>query len=415
MLVFYLIKESFLYAIHSLVVNKLRTFLSLLGITIGIFAIISVFTVIDSLENSIRKSIASLGESVVYVQKWPWSFGSEYPWWKYMSRPLPQIKEMDEIIKRSQKVKAATFMIFLKKTIQFGSDYAENIQVTATAHEYENIKTFEIANGRYFSFYESKSGSSRIILGANIAEQLFPSLDPVGKEVKMGGYKMLVVGVFKKEGSDFFGMSTDDQVIIPINFARNIVNLRDESLGPMIMVKAKDKVGVEELTEELRGIMRSIRRLRPLEEDNFALNKTSLLSQGFDGLFKVIDLAGLVIGGFSILVGGFGIANIMFVSVKEQTQQIGIQKAIGAKSYFILLQFLYEATILSLIGGLVGLLIIFLLTKILSLVGSMDFSMSMWNISLGLIISISIGIISGFVPAYKAAKLNPVEAINSNG
>ncbi len=414
MILLYLIKESLLYAINSLIVNKLRTFLSLLGITIGIFAIISVFTVIDALENNIRTSIASLGDNVVYVQKWPWSFGGDYPWWKYMQRPVPKIDELDEVVRRSQKIKAATFMVFTRKTIQFGSNYADNIQVTGTSHDYENIRTFEIAQGRYFTAYESASGGNKVIIGANIASQLFESTEAVGKEIKVGGHKMIVIGVFKKEGSDFFGMSTDDQVIIPVNYARNIVNLRDERLGPMIMVKSKDGVSTEELMDELKGIMRSIRRLQPMEDDNFALNRSSLISQGFDGIFVVIDLAGLVIGGFSILVGGFGIANIMFVSVKEQTQIIGIQKALGAKNYFILLQFLYEASILALIGGLLGLFLIFILTVFVGMVSEMSFSMSWWNISLGLIISISIGIISGFVPAYTASRLNPVQAINSN-
>ncbi len=414
MIVLYMLKESFLFAFNSLKTNKLRTFLSLLGITIGIFAIISVFTVIDFLENNIRNSIATLGDNVVYVQKWPWAMGGDYPWWKYMSRPLPQLDEMDQILERSLSTKTATFMAFTNQTIQLQSRYAERVQIAGVSHSYQDIRTFEIADGRYFSLFDSKNGRNVAILGHKIATDLFRDIPPVGKEIKIGGYKTLVIGVFKKEGEDMFGMSTDKQIIIPIEYARTMIDIKSESTGPMIMVKGHEGITADELIDELTGVMRSIRRLHPAEKENFALNQTSLISQGFDSFFQIIDMAGALIGGFSILVGGFGIANIMFVSVKEQTRIIGIQKALGAKRYFILLQFLYEAIMLSLLGGGVGLFFIFLGTSLLSVTMDMDFAMSAWNVTLGLLISISIGIISGIVPAYQAAKLDPVTAINSN-
>jgi len=413
MIVLYLLKESFLFALNSLVVNKLRTFLSLIGITIGIFAIISVFTVIDSLENSIKTSIGKLGDNVIYVQKWPWIMGGEYPWWKYMNRPIPQLDEVEKIIRKSQLTDAATFMIQTNKNVKYKDNYADNIKIIASSHEYENIRSFELKSGRYFTLFESKSGKNKAILGSEIASNLFPNSEPVGKDIKIGGKKVKIIGVFTKEGEDMFGMNMDKQILIPINYARTIVDIKNERLGPLIMVKAKKGISANELIDELTGIMRSIRRLKPTEDDDFALNQSSLISQGFESLFQIIDITGIIIGGFSILVGGFGIANIMFVSVKEQTKLIGIQKALGAKSYFILLQFLYESIILSLIGGGIGLLIIFIGTIIVSSTFDMDFSMSIWNVSLGLIISISIGIISGIIPAYKAAKLNPVEAIAS--
>jgi putative ABC transport system permease protein len=414
MIFIYLLKESLIFALNSLVLNKLRTFLSLLGITIGIFAIITVFTVIDSLENSIRNSIATLGSNTVYVQKWPWAMGGDYPWWKYLSRPVPKLSESEEIMRRSNLAKGASFIIVSQKTVQYQDNYANNIQIFGAEHDYENIRNFEISNGRYFSLFESNNGKNKAILGSEISRKLFRDQDPVGKEIKIQGRKILVVGVFKKEGSDLFGTNMDDNILIPINFAKTLVDLRNERLGPQIWVKAKDGVSSDELIDELTGIMRSIRRLKPSEDDNFALNQSSLISQGFDSLFVIIDIAGIIIGGFSILVGGFGIANIMFVSVKEQTKLIGIQKALGAKNYFILLQFLYESIILALIGGILGLLLIFILTLIISAAAEMEFSMTAWNVSLGLIISISIGIISGIVPAYQAARLNPVEAIASN-
>jgi putative ABC transport system permease protein len=414
MIFLYLLKESLAFAINSLILNKLRTFLSLLGITIGIFAIITVFTVIDALENSIRENISKLGSNTVYVQKWPWSMGGEYPWWKYLNRPIPKLSESAEIMKRSSLAKVSTFVVSTQKTVQYNGNYANDVEIVCAEHSYEDIRNFEIANGRYFSLFESNSGKNRAILGSKLAGQLFNETDPVGKEVKIMGRRILVIGVFKKEGSDMFEMNMDDNVLIPINYAKSLIDLRNENIGPQIWVTAKENVTANDLIDELTGIMRSIRRLKPIEEDNFALNQTSLISQGFDKVFRIIDIAGIFIGGFAIIIGVFGIANIMFVSVKEQTKLIGIQKALGAKNQFILLQFLFESVILALIGGLIGLVLIFILTISISAAFEMDFSMTAWNVTLGLIISISSGIISGIVPAYQAAKLNPVEAIASN-
>lgn len=413
MILFHLLKESLYFAFNSLIVNKLRTFLSLLGITIGIFAIISVFTVIDSMENSIRNSIAKLGNNVVYVQKWPWAMGGNYPWWKYMNRPVPKLKEKDQLLRRSNLAQAAAFMISTRKNVQHLDNSAENIAIVCATHDYEDIWSFEIEKGRYFSLFESNNGKNKAIIGAVIAEKLFPDIDPLGKTIKIMGFKVSIIGVYKKEGSDPFGMSSDEQILIPINFARNIFDIKNERMNPMIMVKSKGGVGSNELIDELIGIMRSIRRLKPAEDDDFALNQSSLISQGFDSLFGVLDVAGWIIGGFSILVGGFGIANIMFVSVKEQTKLIGIQKALGAKNYFVLLQFLYESVILTLLGGILGLLIIFIGTLIVSAAFDMDFDMTTGNVVTGILISVTIGVVSGIVPAYKAAKLNPVEAISS--
>jgi len=411
MIFLHLLKESLYFAFNSLIVNKLRTFLSLLGITIGIFAIISVFTVIDSLENSVRNSIAKLGDNVVYVQKWPWVMGGGFKWWNYLNRPVPKLSEKNELLKRSHLTEAAAFMISTRKNVQYEDNLADNVTIVCGTHDYEDIWAFEIEQGRYFSLFESNNGRNKAVIGAVIAEKLFPDTDPVGKTIKILGHKINVVGVFKKEGTDPFGASKDEQVLLPINYAKTIVNIKNERLNPMIMVKAKHGISADELTDELTGIMRSIRRLKPTETDDFALNQSSLLSQGFDSIFGIMDVAGIIIGGFSILVGGFGIANIMFVSVKEQTKLIGIQKALGAKNYFVLLQFLYESVILTLLGGILGLLIIYVGTLIVSYAFDMDFTMTTGNIITGVGISVSIGIVSGIIPAYKAARLNPVEAI----
>lgn len=406
-------KESFLFALKSLLVNKLRTFLSLLGITIGIFAIISVFTIVDSLESNIRKSVESLGTNVVFVQKWPWAFGSEYPWWKYMNRPVPALSELPEIQRRSASADAVAFTVHFRKTAKFRNNSVENADISAVSHDYQRVQAIDLENGRYFTEQESKSGKAVCILGGVIAESLFPGGEALGQKIKVGGEKLLVVGVIRKEGSSLIKTSFDNQVLLPVNFARNLIDLRDERMDPMIMVKAKPGISNEELKDDLTGVMRSLRSLKPMADDNFALNETSLLTQGLNGLFAAVGLAGWVIGGFSIIVGGFGIANIMFVSVKERTPIIGIEKSLGARNYFILIEFLVEAVVLSLVGGIIGLLLIFFGTVIANSFFDLGVSLSFQNIVMGLSVSGIIGVVSGFVPAYTASRLDPVVAMRS--
>ncbi len=410
---FNLVKESFRFAIGSLTENKLRTFLSLLGITIGIFAIISVFTMVDSIKRNIDKSINKLGDNVIYVQKWPWSFSSDYPWWKYMSRPVTALDELDDVRERSKLAEVCAFLVQTNVTLKFGSNSAENIGISAVSEGYDQIKTFDIAEGRYFSESEFRSGSELIVIGAEVATQLFGDANAVGKKVILRGDELTVIGIFKKEGQTLLDFGLDNACIVPLNYARTKVDIKNEQVNPYIAVKAKPGVSNAAIMDELTGIMRSIRKISPSEDDNFALNETKLISNGFDQLIGVVNVAGGVIGLFSILVGGFGIANIMFVSVKERTNIIGIQKSLGAKNYFILFQFLFEAMLLSVIGGLIGLLLIFLLTLAASTLLDFDISLSAGNIFTGILISSVIGLISGIAPALSASRLDPVEAIRS--
>ena len=410
-LILRLVRESYLFAFQEIIVNKVRTILSLLGITIGIFCVISVFTVFDSMENSIRKSIASLGSNVLYIQKWPWAMGGDYPWWKYWQRPEASLDDMREVEKRSNLADAVAYMVQVNKTVKYQNNYVENIGVMGVSQDFDKVWKFELADGRYFSLTESASGNNIAIIGADLATDLFRDGDPVGKKIKIFGRNIEVVGVITKEGEDFFGNSNDKVVYLPVNYFKTLVDLRD--MGSTIVVKAKPLVSNAELRDELTGLMRSIRKQKPSAEDNFAINETDIISKGFDSLFRVIAMVGWIIGGFSLLVGGFGIANIMFVSVKERTNIIGIQKALGAKNYFVLLQFLFEAVFLSLIGGFFGLVIILILTLLVSNLTSFHLILTEGNVLLGIGVSAIIGLIAGILPAYAASKLDPVEAMRT--
>lgn len=408
-----LFRESYLFAIQAIFSNKVRTILTLLGITIGIFAVISVFTVFDSLERQIRSSIDELGQKVLFIQKWPWAMGgADYPWWKYMNRPQPDVDELDAILSQSNSVAYASYMTGINRTVEKGSVAVNNSTIIGVSYQYNEVMAFDIARGRYFTFNEYMGGSSVALIGSKLKETLFSDMEAVGKTIKAGGRKVLVIAVLKEEGVDSFGDSHDWRVVVPVGFLKRIADL--ENVNASIMVKAKDNVSLDQMRDEVRGIMRSSRSLRPGAEDNFAINETSIITEGFESFFGVVSMVGWIIGGFSLLVGGFGIANIMFVSVKERTSQIGIQKALGAKNYFILLQFLFEAIFLSIIGGLLGLLIVFSGTLI---VNSMDVGLTLMlsagNIFLAVAVSAAIGLVAGLLPSYQASRLNPVEAMRS--
>jgi putative ABC transport system permease protein len=407
-----LFKEGFLFALNSIVVNKLRTFLSLFGITIGIFSIISVFTALDWMEKSIRDSIASMGDKVVYVDKWPWGLDPNLKWWDIIKWPSISNDDFQAILNKSTKMEAACFTVAQSKQIKYIRNVASDAIIYAVSSEFENIRSFEVAKGRYFSPEESSSGKNVAIIGAVIAERLFENQDPVGKFITIDKKKTLVIGVFKKEGKGGIGDNgMDDITLVPLNFGKTFINMHNNFLDATIMVKAREGASVQELSDETIMILRAARRLQPDEITNFSINRASIISQSFDGVFAGINIGGWIIGGFSILVGGFGIANIMFVSVRERTNIIGIQKALGAKRFFILQQFLVESVLLSVIGGLLGVLMIFIGTLVINYLWDLNMYLTIANIFLAIFISGLIGVVAGYAPALAASKMNPVEAI----
>jgi putative ABC transport system permease protein len=409
---FRLFKEGFLFAFNSIIVNKLRTFLSLFGITIGIFSIISVFTVLDWMEKSVHDEISTLGENVIYVHKFPWGLSMNEPWWDIIKRPVVTKDDYVAILNRSTRSASVCLSVGQSVQIKYKKNLASDVYASAVSPEFENIRSFEIDNGRYFTPEELAAGRNSAIVGAVIAEKLFEKADPVGKQVTISGKRTNVIGVFKKEGKG--GISDngmDEQTLVPLNFGKTFMNMKNNFLDATLMIKAKDGVLVQELSDEATMILRAARRLRPEMKDNFAINRASLITQSFSGVFAAINIGGWIIGGFAILVGGFGIANIMFVSVKERTNIIGIQKALGAKRFFILQQFLVESVLLSIIGGILGIFMIFLGTLIVNYLWELNMYLTISNIFLAIFISGIIGVVAGYAPASTAAKMNPVEAI----
>jgi putative ABC transport system permease protein len=407
-----LFKEGFLFAVNSVIVNKLRTFLSLFGITIGIFSIISVFTVLDWMEKSIHDTISSLGENVIYVHKFPWGLNFNQPWWDLIKRPVVSNIDYQAVLAKSTKAAAVCMTVSQNEQIKYKKNLASDVDIMAITPEFVNIRSFDIENGRYFSPEESATGKNVAVIGATIAEKLFKNDDPVGKQVTIAGKRTSVIGVFKKEGKGGIGDSgMDEETLVPLNFGKTFINMKNNFLNATLMIKAKEGVDLQELSDEETMILRAARRLRPNEADNFSLNKASIIAQSFSGVFAGINIGGWVIGGFAILVGGFGIANIMFVSVRERTNIIGIQKALGAKRFFILQQFLVESVLLSVIGGLLGVLMIFLGTLVINYLYDLNIYLTLSNLFLAVFISGIIGIVAGYAPANTASKMNPVEAI----
>ena len=404
--------ESFRFAWQALRSNLLRTTLSLLGVTIGIFAIIAVFTLVDSLERNIKTSLSFIGDKVLYVEKWPWSFSDDYPWWKFFQRPEASLTEYRFLQDRLETAAAVVAMDFKGRVTVKQGNNSMTALIQGTTLDYNKISDVPIERGRYFTQQEIDVSRNVAIIGADVAENLFPGQDPIGKTFKLNGLNFTAIGVQERKGESLLnvGGNPDTKCIIPMGaFAKMF-----HSVNPSISIAVKayeDDAGMVELESEIRGLMRTRRSLRPAQDDNFAINRPEALAQAISGIFVVLTLAGWVIGGFSILIGGFGIANIMFVSVKERTNIIGIQKSLGAKNYFILFQFLFEAVLLSLVGGLAGIALVYLLS--FAQLGSLELQLSTANIILGVGVSSLIGILSGIIPAFSAARLDPVTAIRA--
>ena len=406
--------ESFRQAFQSLISNKMRSFLSLLGICIGIFCIIGVLSAVDSLEDYVRMSFDRIGSDVVYIQKFSWEEDPERSYWKWMKRPNPDYSDYEALKKRLKSADDVAFYIPVgMRTAKYRSSSVEGGFLLAGTQSVGKVLNLEMTEGRYFTPNEATMASPKVVIGSTIAEELFGALEPIGKKVKVSGKKLEVIGVIEK--SEGLGiMNFDEAILISYEFAKNFINVKSKfSFGTALAVKAAEGVPLKELKSEAEGILRAHRRLKPKEESNFAANELSTFSKILDGFFGVLNMAGFIIGIFSLIVGMFSVANIMFVSVKERTNLIGVKMALGAKRYVILLEFLIESVILCIIGGLVGMLFIFIGLKAISAALDFNLYIDIGNTILGLTVSIIVGVISGVIPAMQAARMNPVDAIRA--
>ena len=409
--------EGAAQAWQQLLANKLRSFLSLLGVTIGIFCIIGVKSAVNSLEDNIRGSMAKLGNDVVYIEKFSWGEDPGENFWKWMRRPSFTFQEFETLKNELELADKVGFWKFLgAKTVKWHSSSVENtyfLGITEDCNELFHLEFEE--EGRFFSPVEYQTGADVCILGHVIANGLFgEGVDPTGKDISVGGRKLRVLGVTKKSGKDLLKpFNFDNCVLISYNLARRGFGIRDKGDfdRTSVSVKAKPGADIDALKDEITGVLRGERRLKPREENNFALNTLSIISGLFDQLFGTMNIAGLFIGGFALLVGMFSVANIMFVSVRERTNLIGIKMALGAKRWFILLEILIEAVVLCVFGGIFGLLLIWGVTAAISAAIDFDIHLSMSNAFWGVFASAAVGVASGLIPASQASRMDPVEAI----
>lgn len=408
-----LLKESFGFAMNALRNNKLRTLLSLLGVTIGIFSIIAVLAAVDSLDKKIKKDLSSLDKNTIYLMRF--SFGpSEIPQWKREQFPNVKYDEYEYLKSSMNDLDQMGFQLFVKReSLKYQSASVSDVNVVPVSHEFINIQGLEFQDGRFYNESESNSGAAVIVLGNEIAQNLFEDYNPIGKNIRLYGQRFTVIGVLKKQGAEMFGDSNDTSVFIPVNFLRRMYGDNNDAMTPVILIKPEKGVDMNAFKAELAQKLRNYRGMKTNEIDNFFINVLSGFTDLIDGIVGQMNVVGWIISGFSLLVGGFGIANIMFVSVKERTNLIGIQKSLGAKNRFILFQFLFEAIILSVIGGAVGLFLVWIIAVLLTKALDFEFVLSMSNVILGTGLAALIGLISGILPAITASKLDPVEAIRT--
>ena len=408
-----LLKESFGFAMNALRNNKLRTLLSLLGVTIGIFSIIAVLAAVDSLDKKIKKELSSLDKNTIYLMRF--SFGpSEIPQWKREQFPNVKYDEYEYLKNSMNDLDQMGFQLFVKReSLKYQSASVSDVNVVPVSHEFIDIQGLEFDEGRFYNESESNSGAAVIVLGNEIAQNLFEDSNPIGKDIRLYGQRFSVIGVLKKQGAGMFGDSNDTSVFIPVNFLRRMYGDNNDAMTPVILIKPQKGIDMDAFKAELSQKLRNYRGMKTDEIDNFFINVLSGFTDLIDGIVGQMNVVGWIISGFSLLVGGFGIANIMFVSVKERTNLIGIQKSLGAKNRFILFQFLFEAVILSVIGGAVGLFLVWIISVLLTKALDFEFVLSMSNVFLGTGLAALIGLISGILPAITASKLDPVEAIRT--
>ncbi|MFZ0390191.1 MAG: ABC transporter permease [Calditrichia bacterium] len=399
------ILEYLRFAWEALTSNKVRAFLTTLGILMGVTAIIIIFTAIQSINSYVEEEFSNIGSSSLYLSKFPWVITGNY--WELRNRPEITLQDYERIVDDVPHARWISPQVEATRTVEYRNRNLESVYTIGTNHQYVFTDNVEIESGRFFTEMEVHRAHPVAVIGQNVKDELFKKTDPLGKRIKLNGYPHKVIGVLEKKGS-FFGMSMDNQVIIPFSTFRGI---SFHQRGIQIAFRAARPAAVDDMREEVRGAMRRIRKLPPGEEDDFAINQQDMLSDFYNKITGPSYLVVFLISAISLVVGGIGIMNIMLVSVTERTKEIGIRKAIGATRRNILLQFLSESVTLSSLGGIIGVILGVLIAQFLLQYIKLDASVSIQTILIGYGFSALVGVISGMYPAYKAARLNPIDAL----
>ncbi len=401
------LREGLIIALEAIRANKVRTVLTTLGIVIGVTSVVTMSTAIRGIDASFQNGISALGADVIYLDKWAW-FSNE-PFWKQRNRREITMSEYEQFAAQVKLPVALAPSSDVNAAIKYKDLSVEGVFVMGSTAEYLKTTNFTFSEGRFFSETESRGGRFVVVLGFELSKNLFPTGSAVGKTVKIKGIEFRVVGVLSEQGSFVLGpFNPDKRAYIPLRaMASKMVNLAER--GIVIQIRAQNTSMVEDTKEEAIGVMRKVRGLKYYEEDNFAVNQQDGLMSNINDTIGVIQIAGLFITSLSLFVGAIGIMNIMFVSVKERTREIGVRKAIGAKRRTILIQFLLESSVICLIGGFIGLLLSILLSMLIQQFIPTAIQPDM--VFLAIFISLATGVIAGFAPAYSASKMDPVDAL----
>ncbi len=411
--------DNIRFSLQEMKVNKTRTILSLLGVTIGIFCIIMVRTLVDSLSYNISNSLSSFGSDVVYVSRFAWvpeDNSGEYPFWKYLARPAATYNEYKILQEELEGIQSiALFYNGGAGDISYRGQSAEGISVYGVTQDFGNIQNIDLQQGRFLSSSEAENISPLTVIGSEVYATLGKNPAMLDQYLQVDNRSVRIIGVMKKKGDNMAGFDFDNAILLPYKLTNAMYNFEGTAINstadPLLMIKAKSQKMLPEVEDNTTAILRRLRQLKPKEENTFSFNRLSTLQKAVDSIFSVINFGGALIGGFALLIGLFGIANIMFVSVKERTPIIGLQKALGAKKVDILIEFLSESILLCLIGGMLGLLLIYIVSLVIQSRSDFNIFLSAQNINIGMLISLAVGFLAGIIPANSAANMKPVDAI----
>ena len=400
--------ESFKIALSAIKENKTRGILTALGIIIGILAVITTMTVANGLGNNFKESISAIGSDVLYVSRMPWIITGNV--FEYRNRPNLTFKQSEKLERRLKSSRAVNPSTSTRKNVKYRSNVLEGVPIIGTTEDQIVVSTSLPDFGRFLTSVDVQNKKFACVIGTEIKDHLFKDIDPINKKMKIGRYNFRVVGIMEKQGSSGFfgGPNFDRQIFVPISTFMKAFGSRNRQFD--IAVKAPSQESMQDFRYEIIGEMRKIRKLKPTEKDNFSINSMDTLMNAYNNVMGVVILIGLVVTSISLFVGGIGVMNIMFISVTERTREIGIRKALGAKRREILSQFLFEASAICLTGGLLGLIVSFGVTSLINKF-VLPAAVSMPIAIIALLISILVGVLSGVIPAFRASRLNPIEAL----